>query len=156
MTRIVVGVDPGDSTGVAIFKDGEFVSAHQGPPGDMITLVEFIVKKVAGNDSCCVAVERFVQGGRVAHSHQPVAQQVVGAVVSLCEKYGIPTTMQGPADARAVASNDTLRAMGLWQTKNDVDRQDANDANSAVRHALLYMAGHYATDFIKLRQRAGT
>jgi hypothetical protein len=162
----IVGVDPGDSTGVAIFDGAQLMHTFQGTPHDGLTLVKLILDRAGPDDEVTIGVERFTQGRRVAHSHQPVAQQVIGAVqhiVSECNQRRelnnvhtqVTLLQQGPADAWAVASNELLRKLGLWQTKKDVAQADAVDANMAVRHALLVMAKRHARLFDALLTDAG-
>jgi hypothetical protein len=44
-------------------------------------------------------------------------------------------------------SDDVLRGMGLWTTGKDVGMKDANDVNSAQKHAIAYLRsiGHAPT-----------
>jgi hypothetical protein len=41
--------------------------------------------------------------------------------------------------ARKRASDDVLRSMGLWTTGKQVGMKDANDVNSAQKHAVAYL-----------------
>lgn len=151
----IVGIDPGDSTGLALFMDGNFMYAKQGPPSEIMTEVEVILTKGCRDEHRTImAVERFTSG-RSHTTHQPVAQQVIGKVERAAEIYGARMVMQGAADAHAVADNGLLRQLGLLQTSADVGQPDANDANMAVRHALLTLSREYATQFEVLLRKAG-
>lgn len=48
---------------------------------------------------------------------------------------------------RKKASDDVLRRMGLWSTGKEVGYKDANDVNSAQKHAIAYLRsiGHQPT-----------
>lgn len=142
-----VGVDPGDSTGVAAFREHELIWVAQDEPTKMLDGIEVLLTHAtAANEVVAVGCERFVsRPGH--HTHQPTAQRVIGAVERLTDGYGQLFYLQGPADAHAIASNDDLRKMGLFQRRSDVDQRDAMDANMAVRHALLVMSRHSATTF---------
>ena len=157
MTVIVIGVDPGDSTGVAIIKDNALFHAFQGTPEDALTLVELTITRFDGeDDDVTVAGERYVnmqtRGGR---SHQPTAQRVLGALEHLVTHHDCRFILQGPADAWALASNTLLRRLGMYQTNKMLDTPDADDANMAIRHALLYLSHAHATLFHDLMRRHG-
>jgi hypothetical protein len=126
VTVVVIGVDPGDSTGVAILKDMDLFFAFQGDPGDALT---------------------FVDMSRRARTHQPTAQRVAGALEHMARTHGCMFRYQGPADAHAVADNEKLKQLGMLQTPGTVGKADANDANMAVRHALLYLSSMHARLF---------
>lgn len=44
--------------------------------------------------------------------------------------------------AKALIPDHTLKRLDLWLTGKDVMAPDANDANDATRHALVYMRTH--------------
>jgi hypothetical protein len=156
MSVIVIGVDPGDSTGVAIIKDTELFHAHQGRPGSSLTLVEISLERFTRNgDDVAIAYERFVSMSNRGRTHQPTAQKIAGALERLAEQYKCKVRAQGPADAHAVASNELLRQLGMHQTSESIKQPDANDANMAVRHALLYLSNTHATLFQAILRKHG-
>ena len=146
MSVIVIGVDPGDSTGVAVIKDTKLIVAEQGEPHKSLLTLEIICSHYAEHD-ITIACERYVSARRTVVTHQPTAQKVIGMVERLAETYKANFIMQGPADAWAMAPNDLLKRLGMWQTSRTVDQPDANDANMAIRHAILAMANMHATTF---------
>lgn len=159
--RIVIGVDPGDSMGVAIVMTNDvnlltLLQAYQGPPGDALTLMELVLQRHAGTDgTVAVACERYVNMGSRHRTHQPTAQRMSGAVEALAQRFGAHFVQQGPSDAWAAAPNDVLRKLGWFQTAADTATGDANDANMAVRHALLYAMNRHATLFDALLRAHG-
>jgi hypothetical protein len=144
---VVIGVDPGDSTGVAILKDMDLFFAFQGDPGDALTFVELAIMRVTATDQVAIVCERFVAMSRRARTHQPTAQRVAGALEHMARTHGCMFRYQGPADAHAVADNEKLKQLGMLQTPGTVGKADANDANMAVRHALLYLSSMHARLF---------
>jgi hypothetical protein len=114
-----------------------------------LTYLEVVLSHVGEDDRAKIAIERFTSNQRHT-SHQPVAQQVIGAVETVAGRYGVPVVQQGAADARGLTPDGDLRSHGLWVTGGDVGRPDANDANMAIRHALLLLAGEHATWFESL------
>jgi hypothetical protein len=148
----VFGVDPGDSTGIAVLRGVNLFACYQGDPEHALAWLPQLVDllrseghRVAG------AVERFVTGGRATgYSAQPTAQRVVGAVETLCHERDVPLDFQSPAEAKRLAPNGLLRAAGLYVKPSQVGQRDANDVNDAVRHALLLTARRYASVFDRL------
>ena len=149
LTTFIVGVDPGDSTGFAVIRgDGFRVHVAQGPPHVLDDFTErFRFLTYPGID-VLVACERFVVTIETArHSSQPTALQVTGVVQLIARTHDWPFYLQTPADAKKLVPNFLLRDLGLYVTPRDVERPDANDANDAVRHALLCLAQRRASAF---------
>jgi hypothetical protein len=148
MSLVIIGVDPGDSTGVGIFKDTELWHVFQGEPGDALTLIELTIGRFHdGETKVAIACERFVSQGGRGRTHQPTAQRAGGVIEHMAEQHGVHFRWQGPADAWAIASNERLKLMGMLQTGESVKQPDAKDVNMAIRHALLYMSSTYARTF---------
>jgi sigma54-dependent transcription regulator len=165
MTVVVIGVDPGDSAGVAIITDDmqalvgapALVKAFQGTAGDAVTLVELVLARYASGNDVTIACERYVNmqtRGR-GKTQQPTAQRMIGTLEHLATVAHVRFVLQGPAEAWAIAPVALLRKIEMYQTKDTVDRSDANDANMAIRHALAYMARAHTTLFDALLRRYG-
>lgn len=157
MSFYVFGVDPGDSTGVAwIDVDRRELFPFQGEPKDALTYLELSLSRVGDDDVVRGACERFVsmRGGR-AHSHQPTAQRVTGAVEALADRYAVSCTLQSPADAWAIAPNELLNKLGWFQHGARFNVPDANDVNMAIRHALLLLARVRTSEFEALVRGVG-
>lgn len=156
MSRYVIGVDPGDSTGVAILREGQLFLVSQDEPAAATRLLETTLAHLrsaarqAAGDEVAVFVERYIGASRRAATRQTTAQEVIGEVRAICRQYGVAFTQQGAADAWACANNEQLRALGWYQRGRDVDRPDANDANMAIRHALLGLMKTQPAEFERL------
>lgn len=152
-TTFVVGVDPGESTGLAVVRgDGFRVHVQQGSPSvvldDFTTRFPFLTQR--GYD-VLVGCERYVVTAETARrSAQPVPLQVVGVVAQLARLNGWPFYLQSPSDVKTLVDNAFLRRAGLWATPRDVERRDADDANDALRHALAALAHHRASLFERI------
>ena len=156
MSVVVIGVDPGDSAGVGIIKDTELWHVFQGTPGDAMTLIELTVTNFHEEEhTVAIACERFVNLSSRGRTHQPTAQKVGGALEHLAEQHNVKFRFQGPADAHAIATNETLRQLGMFQTPSMIGRPDANDVNMAIRHALLYLSSTHVTLFKTMLERGG-
>ena len=88
-----------------------------------------------------VAVEKFIMtpgAGRKAGASNTAP--LVGEVRSITTRYlDVAFAEQTSADAARGFPNPLLRRLGLNVTPKRVGQKDANDANSAVRHALLWV-----------------
>jgi hypothetical protein len=145
--KVAIGIDPGDSTGIAIFEDAELTFTYQGPPKDALRVFQARLIHYE-DDDVLIACERYIQQqGHGAMSHQPTAQQVVGKVQQIAESYGHVATLQAPSDAKHIVTQYQLKKAGLHIKPSAVDSPDANDVNMAVRHALLAMSRNWATLF---------
>lgn len=149
MSVLVIGVDPGDSTGVAVLMDGQLTYVFQGTPERAVALVELVLERATRSaDTITLACERFIQQrSQRTQSHQPRAQQIAGVMQHVAERYAVQFVLQGAADAWAIADNNALRKLKVHQSAKSVQQPDADDANMAVRHALLCLARHHASLF---------
>lgn len=147
----VVGVDPGDSTGVVALRDGVKVLAVQGAHAVALLRLSAFLAQVRYNEPnarVAIACERFVATSqRGARTHQPLPQQVIGEVQLLARSYDCEFVLQSPADAKLLAPNSRLTQLDVYTTRVEVGRPDANDVNDAARHAVLYLARHHAALF---------
>lgn len=149
--RITIGVDPGLSTGVAVLHDSHRVLVFQGSPQEALRVLDTVLdvppRDGGPRDDVILAYERFTTMPGAVRTSQPEAQQVVGAVKNLATDRVRLLVPQSPGDARGIASNAFLHRSGLWVSPTDVGCPDANDANMAMRHAVLALATHRATLF---------
>lgn len=166
MKIITIGVDPGESCGVAVLEGDKLIHVWQGSEHDALTLVELIISRAASEDVVMVACERYTIMQHGPKSHQPHALKMVGALQRIVERDNalramnndqapIGFVLQGPAEAHAIVTDTTLRRLGWWQTGGTVDQRDAKDVNMAIRHALLSLSRNYATLFDALLRGAG-
>lgn len=145
---ILVGVDPGKVTGIAIWWSPEdYPSSRYESPlataeveaAETIKTVRYMLN---GQRPTLMAVERFVQTQR--KTHQPEAQQVVGAVRSLADELLVRCVYQNPGSAKKIGSTRRLKQLGFYVATKD------NHANSATSHMLLLMATTYPTVYASL------
>lgn len=142
---IVLGVDPGATTGLAIIDvaDGsgrtKVIETHQLAVKETML---WLRRELVAVD--LVGVERYVITQRTAKlSRQPDALEIIGVVKSLLlfnlTDFGIevPLSMHTVSDAKTVWSNERLK-------RHDLYSQASGHAKDALRHALLAIerAGH--------------
>ena len=125
--KYVVAVDPGGTTGLAMYSPSEGMSATQGKPYEII---EWIGDSLDAID--IVYCERFTisqQTLKKSREGSNVAIETIGIIRWLCSRAGIRFVEQTPGEAKGFATNDKLRAMG-WLKLPD-------HARDAARHLLL-------------------
>lgn len=161
--RYVAGLDPGSSTGLFVIKIVPQLNVavqftrYQGPHPEALQRLESLVRNAAlWQEAVLIAGERFTvtdQTGK--RSAQPLPLQVLGAAEQLTYQYAnVEFTLQSPADAKKLAPNERLRAVGFYTRASDVDCPDANDVNDAARHALLGLLCRRASVFDELLRDA--
>lgn len=147
---ILVGVDPGKVTGVAIWwspdhydsEHTEIESAEVEHPGSVPAVIK---RMLDGERPALLACERFKQPqGPVHMSAQPDAAQVVGMMRSLAEELHVRCVYQSPGPAKKIAPDALLRRIG-WYVKT----RDGHD-NDARRHVLLLAASFFPETFASI------
>jgi len=144
MTKhVIVAVDPGKATGVAIF---EFIKGEE-PVMIETTEVQFEtfapwVRKwvnhyVMEDVSLHVVCERFtINAQTVKNSQAPFSLEEIGVLKQTMLDCGLnieDLKFQSPADAKAMFDNTKLKKLEYW------NRGGEGHALDAIRHGLLYM-----------------
>lgn len=161
--RYVAGLDPGLSCGLFILKIVPQLNVavpftrYQGSHTEALRRLESVVRDAAlWQESILIAGERFTVTGQTGkRSAQPLPLQVLGAAEQLAYQYAnVEFTLQTPADAKKLTSNERLRDVGFYTRASDVGCPDANDVNDAARHALLALMRRKASIFDELLRAA--
>ena len=146
---IIVGVDPGKATGIAVWCDGCRMDHPTWPDcaevEDATTVRAVLLRMLCehgGLSPKLIAVERFVQDFR--KTRQSTATEVTGQVGALAAELGIKLLLQPPGPAKKIAPNPLLRRIGWYTASRD---QHANDA---TRHVLLALATFFPETFAKI------
>jgi hypothetical protein len=148
---ILVGVDPGKVTGIAVWWDPDFYdSTERGRDIDIAevedsTKVASVIRRILeGNKPHLILIERFKQNAR--KTNQPEASEVTGAVRSLAEELHVRCVYQSPSPAKKLGTTTLLKKLGWWSPSTG-DHQ-----NSACRHVLLGMATFMPVKFAQLAE----
>lgn len=140
---ILVGVDPGKVTGIAVWWD-PFVYDNSEKGSDIetaevesSTFVIPVIRRILRADEglqrpFAIGIERYIQNGK--KTHQPAASEVTGAVKSLCEELLVRCVYQSPSPAKRAGSTKILKNLGWWTPTPD------GHANAALGNMLLLMA----------------
>lgn len=161
--RFIAGLDPGNSTGLFVIRvfpetlTTVPVLTYQGEPNEAIKRLESLVRDAGlWQEKILIAGERYTTTDRTGkRSAQPTPLRVLGAAEQLAYTYtNVEFTLQTPADAKKLASDQRLRDVGFWTLPRAVGRPDANDVNDAARHALLALLRYRASIFDALLREA--
>lgn len=124
----VLAVDPGGTSGLAVWSDGALRATGQYSFRDLFDYV----KNLSGVDH--VVVERFtLNHSTVRMSAQPTALEAIGYLRTFAWSVGSSFTLQSPADAKRFATDERLTA-AHWKLPSKLDH-----ANDALRHLLLFL-----------------
>lgn len=148
---IVIGVDPGKITGIAIWQSPQELEKTIGMRAWTVTevgntqVLPTIRWLLRGRKPTAIACERFVQGtGRRAMSFQGDALHISGEVSGLAQELGCPFVRQLAGPAKKIAQDDVLRRLGCYTVSND------GHANDGCRQVIRYLADHHPDVFAEL------
>lgn len=138
MVLLIIGLDPGGTTGVAVFNEKrmEFVKLAEIRVDELRELFR-LMEEYRPN---LVIVEEFALYPWKAKSlsfDRMIPAQVIGAVKAWCHDKGITVTEQ-PAAARKMVSNDVVKKMGVLKMG-----RGKHHARDAARHVLWYCLKHW-------------
>ena len=131
MPIAVLGVDPGNTTGLALLS----IEAHT-PELARVAAEDFettvsVIRDFVVTSTTGVAVERYTVGPQTLRkTRQPTAMWVIGVVMAVCQWAGVPCELQAPSDAKMAFRDERLHSLGLWTS--------SPHTRDATRHALLY------------------
>jgi hypothetical protein len=113
-----------------------------------VLLQMFARAQAAELDVACEKWQTMPGGGR-----RTTHNDTLEFIGWLREASPVDVRMQAPGDAKGLAPTWRLRQLSLYVKPNMVDCPDADDANSAVRHALLLLARKHNTIYEKIISR---
>jgi len=137
----VLGVDPGETTGVAFFQGVQLGAYGQLAtklfPTAPVILCDFIRKMAP--DIVVIEDYRVYKWKTDSHAwaalHTP---KMIGVVEYYCHINGIPLVLQSAQVGKGFCTDERLKEWGFYQTSQ-------RHANDAIRHACQYlMFGKYS------------
>lgn len=136
---IVIGVDPGETTGLFVYDSDSGSHDHEQLRGTEYVL-QWVNDRVDIADTE-IAMERFVLGTNTArYTRHPQTMHVIHAIDSLFSTSHVTVTLQTASEAKSFAPNALLRRIG-WYARS------MPHANDAARHALLRLARRNLNEF---------
>lgn len=131
MGSTVIGVDPGGTTGLAVWSPGLKLHLVELTPDDA---VDWMSEVAQGATKKHFVVERYtITPATAKMSQQHDALEIIGALKFLVRKYGHTLSMQTPAEAKGYSTDQKLKNIGWYQA----GKPHARDAS---RHVLLYLS----------------
>lgn len=116
--KLIIGVDPGKTTGLAWLLDDEFTSVDL-PPLEACDQVERLLRR-RGDRPALVAAERYnITQQTVKLSRQYDALEVIGALRWLAHAHRATFVLQGASDAQRCGNREVLRTLGWWSPGGD-------------------------------------
>ena len=148
---IVVGVDPGKITGIAVWQSLQELEKTIGMRMWTVTevgntqVLPTIRWLLRDRKPTAIACERFIQGtGRRPMSFQGDALHITGEVSGFASSLGVPFVRQLPGPAKKIALDSVLRNLGCYTVSKD------GHANDACRQVIRYLADSYPDVFAEL------
>ena len=139
--RAVISVDPGKTTGIAVF------TYEEGQPPVLATSGEYKLWDVVNELYGCIlfsrdkgvqpeiVCERFIINAQtVKNSQAPFSLEMIGILKYIVYASALDPesiVFQSPADAKKMFPNEALKKLGYWKTGTDGHDKDA------MRHGLL-------------------
>lgn len=128
MRRLIIGIDPGGTSGVARFDTGNNAFAAYGCTQDETTDIVYHWMQEPDFDQRVVAIERFTQSNRGAMTRQNDALEIIGAVKFLVRIHPALLFVAGAAEAQRVGTRELLVRLGWWTRGVDHLNQAAAQA----------------------------
>jgi len=142
MTHYIVAVDPGKTTGLALFEwelseEPILSETYEVDFQEYANTLRKFFDSYGDKEGFHVVCERFTINAQTAKKSQsPFSLEKIGVLKQIMLDYGHTTdslNMQSPADAKAMFDNTKLKKLEYWH------RGGEGHALDAIRHGLLYM-----------------
>lgn len=137
---LVVGVDPGKATGIAVWdrQQSKFLQREEMGPEDTADWIhDLAVCWPAG--TILFVVERFIitsGTAKVGREEEHWSMELIGWTRHTARRSGHHLLLQSAADGKKFAKDASLRAAGTWV-------KGKGHANDATRHVHLALAATY-------------
>lgn len=136
---VILGVDPGGTTGVAlvVFEHGRYRLWHHAGVAGPATEVAAEIRALYVDDADSIAAERFVVSRRAGRSRTAGAGEKARNILGALLTSGATVHLETAAAAKRWATDRRLAAAGLAPTAGLPHSRDA------CRHALYALVKHY-------------
>jgi hypothetical protein len=131
----VLCLDPGETTGWALFVYGELVGFGQWPTTDPAVLADCVAEVARTSPLSRIVYEEYRVRGNKFKEHvgsEVLTIQHVGAIKVVADELGLPLTKQTAGMAKGFATDTKLRRWGLYQ-------RGLRHANDAIRHGVYWL-----------------
>lgn len=136
----VLCLDPGETTGFAVFNEGRLIHTGQEATGARPALMAELIETLNGHQDpdhpflWHIVYEEYRIRGNKAQQHigsEVVTIKHIGAIEATADRLGIPVTKQAAGLAKGFANDEKLKDWGLYQTGQ-------RHANDAIRHGVYW------------------
>lgn len=139
---LVVGLDPGGTSGLCIWQPGLDPSLREASPPETMDILRAFA--LGYENTVTFVVENFIITPATAKmSQQTDALELIGVVKYLCQTYDQQYVLQTPSEAKKFSTDAKLKAAG-WYSPGLPHARDAS------RHVLLYAAKNGLFDLARL------
>ena len=141
---VVVGVDPGLTTGIATWTQAHGMHGLKelAPALNAMDWLDCLTR--TGHKKVFV-IEKYIitpKTAQLSQQHDPL--EIIGCLRWMCHDRGHEFVMQSPSEAKAFSTDAKLKAVGWYQPGQ-------GHARDASRHALLYLAKNGFIDLATLK-----
>jgi hypothetical protein len=127
---ILLALDPGDTTGAAIFRDGVFDTAGHIAGG--IPKVPRFIRRLQPSWIVCEDFLLYAHKARDQAWNEMRTPRIIGAIELVCWDLRIPLTFQTAQDGKSFPTDTKLRAWGLYD-------KGGRHARDAIRHGITFL-----------------
>jgi len=141
MSKLVLAVDPGKASGIALFafidgQDPELMWSGEYQQDEYARPIrEALADAMMRSIPLEIVCERFtINAQTVKNSQAPYSLEQIGILKQCIMDMGMPADdiyFQSPADAKAMFTNEKLKKLGYWHKGGE------GHALDAIRHGLL-------------------
>lgn len=130
---VVLCLDPGETTGWALFDDGLLIECGQENTGRHPAYMAEFIYTFQPEPNTLVYEEYRIRGNKVREhiGSEVVTIQHIGVIRAVADDLGVELVKQSAGMAKGFATDTKLRRWGLYQ----VNQRHANDA---IRHGVYY------------------
>lgn len=142
---IVIGVDPGNTTGIfRCSTEHPYLPVWIEVSAMSVGVTLRSLLEYGQPMHTVLAYERFdIDANTHKKTRQPAAQEVIGVVKDVCNELRVPCVSQGRSDAKSFGKNKLLKTLGWY-------RAGMRHANDAARQAALILATRHVREFDRL------
>jgi hypothetical protein len=130
-------LDPGETTGIALFCRTRLKWWNQLPTGDPVTAAKSIESVFITFHPALVVCEDYRVYGHRLKQHENSAlltPRIIGMIESACHRRGIPLTKQMASLGKGFVTDEKLHAWQMFK--------NGKHARDAIRHGLYYLLFH--------------
>lgn len=131
---ITVAVDPGGTTGVAIFKDGVFYRGYQADTDLVYEKAPVFIRDILllCPDRIVCEIYRVYAWKTDTHAWNDMhTSRLIGAIEVRASESNVPMFMQSAQQAKNFATDERLHKWGLWQ-------EGLKHERDAIRHGIFW------------------